>query len=108
MDDAVVATPAIVIIGRLGIAEGDLAEFVGSLPALIEHATDEPGCVHYAFGRDITDPSVFHISEEWASQAALDEHVRSSGYRDWAAALRRMDVLERSVTIYSVADRATR
>jgi quinol monooxygenase YgiN len=103
-----VASGPIVIIGRLGIAHADLDEFMTSLPGLIEHAVGEPGCVHYAFGRDLVDPTVFHISEEWATQSALDEHVRSAGYREWAAALRGMDVRERSVTIYSVAERTTR
>jgi quinol monooxygenase YgiN len=101
-------TEAIVVIGRLGIGERDLDAFAASLPAMIEHAVGESGCLHYAFGRDVADPTIFHISEEWATQAALDEHVRSSAYRAWAADLRAMDVRERSVTIYSVAARTTR
>jgi quinol monooxygenase YgiN len=99
---------SIVIIGTLGIAPGDVDEFVGSLPALIEHAIGETGCVHYAFGRDLVDPTVFHIGEEWATRAALDQHVRSAGYRAWAQMLRAMDVRQRDVTIYTVAERTVR
>jgi quinol monooxygenase YgiN len=102
------ASEAIVVIGTLRIGPDDLEQFAGLLPRLIEHAVGEPGCVHYTFARDLVDPTVFHISEEWETQAALDDHVRGVGYRQWAAALRGMNVPERSVTIYSVVDRTTR
>ena len=38
----------------------------------------EAGCTHYAFARCVEDDNVIWITEEWDSEQALQDHLKSS------------------------------
>lgn len=65
------------------IVAGTVQIQVSERTALIEAATDmmqasrnEPGCLAYDITASLTDPSQFHIYEQWQDQAALDQHFK--------------------------------
>lgn len=49
----------------------------------------EPGCQEYAFCFDIDDPLVVRIHEEWTSQEALDAHLTTPHFQEFATLLPR-------------------
>lgn len=65
---------AVTLIAKI-TARPETAEAIA--PALLKLAAEsrkEAGCISYAVVRDISDPSVFALVEEWTSVAALDAH----------------------------------
>lgn len=98
----------VVVIGRLQIDAADLHRVEGLVDGMMEHAAAEPGCELYVFSRDRADPTVLHIAEEWTNQAALDAHVASEHFQEWARVLAEVTVHEREVRVYSVSGRTIR
>lgn len=44
---------------------------------MVQETRKEPGCNHYGFSWDVTDPCLLRVIEEWESQEALDQHMKS-------------------------------
>lgn len=55
------------------------------LRSLIGPTREEPGCITYLLHRDPENPSKFMFYEEFASEAALQEHTRSPHFLAWVA-----------------------
>ena len=63
----------------------DKLETVLAAAALIsESSRTEPGCNAYRFSQDIADRAVLVLAEEWASEDALQAHLASPGFADFA------------------------
>lgn len=77
---------------RLSPADADKLE-----PAAIEMVqatvSQEPGCIVYAFARDLSDPGLFHIIERWQDQAALDAHFATAHMAKFQAAMAQVTML---------------
>jgi quinol monooxygenase YgiN len=61
-----------------GVLDFDPAKRDAAIAAVTEAMTAtlaEDGCEHYSFAADLADPGRFHLSERWASQAAMDAHM---------------------------------
>jgi quinol monooxygenase YgiN len=71
----------IAISARLEIEAGRIDDYLAAVADIIEPTRAEAGCRVYAFARDIQIPNVVWISEEWDSDAALDEHLKSPHIR---------------------------
>ncbi len=71
----------IAISARLEIEAGRIDDYLAAVADIIERTRAEAGCRVYAFARDIQIPNVLWISEEWDSDAALDEHLKSPHIR---------------------------
>ena len=67
----------IAISARLEIEAGRIDEYLAAVSDIIERTRAEAGCRVYAFARDIQIPNVLWISEEWDSDDALNEHLKS-------------------------------
>ena len=66
---------------RLAISEQQRSEVLRTLRVLRGHATAKSGCAGFSISQDVSDPQTLTISEQWATRADLDEHVRSADYR---------------------------
>jgi quinol monooxygenase YgiN len=44
----------------------------------------EPGCNRYQFSQDVVDPTVLVLMEEWASEEALQTHLASPAFAEFA------------------------
>ena len=64
----------LVINGVLTIDPSRRADLVAAAVAIGQASRAEPGCHHYVFAADLERDDVFHISEKWEDQAALDAH----------------------------------
>jgi len=67
--------PGCTIIGTVVAKPEKREELLCILAAQVAPTRAEPGCVTYNFHCDFKDPSVFVFYENFASQAALDEHL---------------------------------
>ena len=68
----------LLIQGWLKLATGEFDKVQDQAAILVAATNAEDGCIHYAFARDINDPDLIHISERWASEAALGAHSASA------------------------------
>ena len=90
----------LVIIGRVRVDEAELDDWTALIERLVAESRDEPGCVSYTFGRDIHDPTTFHIAEEWTDREALLAHLGSAHFREWSRAVKDRTVHERVANVY--------
>ena len=91
-----------------------VAGYVKMNPEKVESATaaaqtvmaatrQEGGCISYTFSRDLAEPGLFHIFEEWESQAALDAHFKTPHMATFQKAMGGFDVKEIKVNRYDVS-----
>ena len=67
----------ILVEGQVRLAPGEIDRLREAMRAQIEATRAEPGCELYAFSIDVLDPQTLRISERWASQEALDAHMKA-------------------------------
>ncbi len=65
----------IIVTGVIDLDPAKHDDAIAAMTACMEATRAEDGCEHYAFSADLADPGRFHVSEQWASQAAMDAHM---------------------------------
>ncbi len=83
----------IAIIARVEIAPKDADKYVTLAQDLVEPTRKEKGCEVYGMARDICDPNVVWITEQWATQEDLDNHLRMPHIKDFIAKAGELEVL---------------
>lgn len=68
---------SILVTGIIDFDPAKRDEAIAAVTACMDATRAEEGCEHYAFTGDFTDPGRLHVSEQWASQAAIDAHNAS-------------------------------
>jgi quinol monooxygenase YgiN len=77
--------------------------FVEAVTALVAATHAEDGCERYEFFRHLTQPGVFHVFEEWASEEALAAHGGSEHMRTFGRAMRGFGVKRAEIFRYDVS-----
>lgn len=95
----------IAIVGRIEVHPDDAPAFCEVIRPLIIATRSEAGCSYYDFHRDLDDPGVFHVVEEFADQEALAAHVETEAYQEFTRARRALRVEKMSAVQYDVSDR---
>lgn len=67
----------ILVEGSVRLAPGEIERLYDDMVRQVEATRAEAGCELYAFAIDVLDPQVLRISERWASQDALDAHMKA-------------------------------
>jgi quinol monooxygenase YgiN len=97
--------------------EGAMLVIAGTIrmdPAKVDEATPatvdvmkatraEAGCVAYAFSRDLGDPGLIHVFEEWESQEALDAHFETPHMATFQKAMTGFGIQEIRLQRYEVS-----
>lgn len=52
--------------------------------------------------QDISNPAVFHLTEGWKSQQAIDEHLASDGFQSVLADAQQLRIEDRTATVFEV------
>ena len=68
--------PGCTIIGTVVAKPEKRDELMRILAAQVAPTRAEPGCISYDFHCDKSDPNTFIFYENFASEAALDEHLQ--------------------------------
>lgn len=60
----------------------------------------EDGCLLYAYSRDMADPGLVRVSEQWRDRAALDAHFQTAHMKVWAAERADLGLSERDIKVF--------
>ena len=85
------------IVGSYEIDPQDAAAFAAIAAQSVANTVNKPGCLYYIASQDVTQPNVFHLTEGWASQAALDEHVASLAFKAMLDAAFKLRIVKRAI-----------
>ncbi len=77
-------TSAVTVVARLKAKAGQSDGLRVAAEALIAPTRAEAGCINYDLHRSCDDESQFMFHETWASQAALDKHLKSEHLTSFA------------------------
>jgi len=77
----------LIVIGRVGCAEGKREEFVEVMKTMQDASRQEPGCINYGFFAAVEDPDQFVAVELWESREALETHFGASSVANFGAGL---------------------
>ena len=91
------------IIARVELAAGDADAYVDAAGPLVAPTMEEGGCQWYAIARDICEPNVVWISEQWESKEALDNHLRQPQIKDFLEVVSALNILSMETRQYEVA-----
>ena len=69
----------IIVTGTARFAAGEIDRLQGQLAAYVDEVRDRDGCISYSYSRDINDPDVLNIVEQWRDEAAIDAHMANMG-----------------------------
>lgn len=76
----------------------------GAFKALNERmaadARRRPGNNFLLVAQDIGDPAVFHLTEGWTDQAAIEEHIAGYDFQTVLAEAQKLRIEERVATVY--------
>jgi len=87
----------IIVSGHFKFAPGHDEAVRHAMIRMMNESAKEDGCHHYRFYRDVEDPSVHHVYEEWESDACLAAHAASAHMKAFRAELGRIGVEMREV-----------
>ena len=65
----------IIVTGTVRFGTGEIERLRDDLARNISATRQEAGCDHYAYGVDLEDPNLLHVSERWLDEAAMDSHM---------------------------------
>jgi quinol monooxygenase YgiN len=73
--------PMVIVAGHLIVEPLQRDSYLAECKGVVQQARRTPGCLDFAIGADLLDPSRVDIFERWESQAAVDA-FRGSGPSD--------------------------
>ena len=77
----------IVVTGTAKLTEEGWKKALPAMEAMIAASRQEEGCIEYAYGRDLLDPSIFRASEKFKDLAAFEAHFAAPHMATFRAAL---------------------
>jgi len=95
----------IVIAGRIAMDPEKVEKAIPAAVEMMQETHKEAGCRAYVFSRDLREPGVFRIFEEWESQAALDAHFEAPHMARFQAAMGAFGIKEMKVERYEVSSK---
>lgn len=93
----------LILSGTLKMPPERLDALEDAMNRLIAATRPEAGCIVYSFGRDITEPGLVRIYEEWESRELLAAHVKTAHVAEWHRVLAEAGGAETSLKLVEVA-----
>ena len=91
------------VIVRIQLSQESAPKYAEAAKAVVESTRQEEGCQWYGIAADVTDPCVVWVNEQWASQAALDAHLKTPHVSAFLQACAGLDILDMEVRRYEVS-----
>ncbi|QDY68937.1 putative quinol monooxygenase [Qingshengfaniella alkalisoli] len=82
--------PQICLTGTITCTIQEIDILRNALPEHIRLTRAERGCLYFAVTQDVRDPTVFHVEERFADQAAFDAHQARTKSTTWFTATQHM------------------
>lgn len=93
----------IAITARLEIEASRIDDYLAAAAGAIAGTRAEPGCQLYAFAVDVQIANVVWISEQWQSEAALNQHLQSPHITTFLRQVADIGLLSLDVRKYQVS-----
>ena len=91
------------VIVRIQLSEESAPKYAEAAQAVVASTRQEAGCQWYGIATDVTDPWVVWVSEQWASQADLDAHLKTPHVGAFLQACAALEILDMEVRRYEVS-----
>ena len=98
------------VIVRIQLSAESAPAYAEAAKAVVAATREEAGCQWYGIAVDVADPCVVWVSEQWASQADLNAHLKTphvATFLDACSALKILDMEVRRYEVSSVGDLVT-
>ena len=96
----------LLIMGTVRLPESGLDRALPAMERMVTASRAEDGCLTYAYGQDVFDPTVIHIVERWRDRDALKAHGASAHMAEWRAQGAELGLHDRDLKLYE-ADEGT-
>lgn len=90
----------IIIEGSARIPDGAWDKANAAMQAMITASRAEPGCIDYAYSRDLLDPNLLRIIERWKDKSALTSHFAEPHMAVFRTALAEIGPQDLEVRMY--------
>lgn len=90
----------LLVAGTFRIQPEDRDAAVAAMQWMMTETAKEDGCVSYTFSADLSNPTVFHLFEEWESAEHLQAHFVAPHMPEFQAKLAGLGEVERSIFRY--------
>lgn len=93
----------IFISARIVVDPANIERFIEAAQLIVEPTRQEKGCNLYSFARDICQHNAVWVSEEWASEADLEAHLKTDHINAFMAKIPAMNLLSMDAKKYQIA-----
>ena len=87
---------------RIQLTAESAPAYAEAAKSVVAATRGEAGCEWYGIAVDVTDPCVVWVSEQWASQAHLDAHLKTSHVAAFLKVCGSLEILDMEVRRYEV------
>ena len=91
------------VIVRIQLSAESALAYAEAAKAVVAATRGEAGCQWYGIAVDVADPCVVWVSEQWASQADLDAHLKTPHVAAFLEACSALEILDMEVRRYEVS-----
>jgi quinol monooxygenase YgiN len=88
----------ILVTGTIDFDPTKRDDAIAAVTACMEATQAEDGCERYVFSGDLTEPGRLYVSEQWASQEAMDAHMATPHLAALMGAMGTLGVTAASLT----------
>ncbi len=94
----------LLIMGTVRLPADGLARARAAMEKMVMGSRAEDGCLTYAYGQDVLDPTLIHVVERWRDREALKAHGVSPHMAEWRAAGAELGLYDRDLKLYEADD----
>ena len=94
----------IIVSGEFEFEAGEDEAVRAAMIDMMNETAKEDGYIHYRFYRDVENPEIYHVYEEWASAEALGAHAKSAHMATFREALGKIGVKRRDVKMMEAGE----
>jgi quinol monooxygenase YgiN len=87
----------LVVTGEFRFQPGRDDALRAAMVDMMNESNREAGCLHYRFYRDVENPEVYRVYEEWESERHLADHAASEHMKVFRGRLKEIGVVSRAV-----------
>ena len=95
-------TVGLVVNGTMEIHPDDREKFIALVARNVAESRGVEGCLGYAFTVDVSNPNLLHNVEAWSDRESLEKHMSSELMQAAFAEVKKLRLLARDVTAYTV------
>jgi quinol monooxygenase YgiN len=95
---------SVIVAGSFRVPAERFGDLQPHLEAVIAASRAEDGCIAYSYARDVGDPELFRVFEQWRHPAALDAHFKAPHMLEWQRVRAQHGFHDRRIRSYAIAD----